>query len=649
MRVIEQVDDVLKTAEMGHDSKSGTIRLEDAKRHLETLCERVAAIFRCSEVSLFMEPLDKLSQKGVIRFNLMATTWKNGMKRESYDGSKSEGLTGWVLERGDKVWIPDLRNFARDKAEHHKTFAELEHKNALNLPFGDGQLPISFMAAPLKLGDRVLGAIRCTSLLTEPRHYTEDDAEALLLAGSLLATVWHSWQSAAQTAWERARWERFLSELDGHVHAAHTILKKDGSDTLSRIFEELLNIVPKFVDKAGRSSVHLLDTVSGHLVQTVPAASRQLLDGRFRIGQTGTKPKSIAEHVFRSKTQKAHYFPDVKNDQLYAGTIDAAVTTDMITCQIALETSSGAEPMGVLSIRSGIRMKNPEFTQRLAATLALQIALFSRFHETIEEARRRTDEANTKTQELERQGRTLQRVFEDIRHQIKAPLDKALFQLSELSIAARDWSDAAQRKDVRVINGLCRKASGVARSLKLLAAIEARRPLKLRKERLDKEEMGKLCAQMGEDHEMEAEPEAPVWFSADAESISKIPWRHYAADKELLEQVLFCLCDNALKYSFPRSRVEISARTTKSDQLCITVSNRGTRVSLEESKRVLKRGERGWAAKLFRGEGSGIGLYLVHQIIDAHGGEFRLIPTDSDGITIAEILLPRESATVTSN
>ena len=78
-------------------------------------------------------------------------------------------------------------------------------------------------------------------------------------------------------------------------------------------------------------------------------------------------------------------------------------------------------------------MPNPEFNKRLVTTLALQLAIFIRFHETMVDARKRAEEADGKARELEQQGKTLQRVFEDIRHQIKAPLDKALMQISDLA------------------------------------------------------------------------------------------------------------------------------------------------------------------------------------------------------------------------
>ena len=57
-------------------------------------------------------------------------------------------------------------------------------------------------------------------------------------------------------------------------------------------------------------------------------------------------------------------------------------------------------------------------------------------------------------------------------------------------------------------------------------------------------------------------------------------------------------------------------------------------------QRVKRRGERGQLAMLVVGEGSGIGLWIVDEIMKAHGGVLEIIPTTPERITRIRLLFP---------
>jgi two-component system, OmpR family, sensor histidine kinase KdpD len=90
-------------------------------------------------------------------------------------------------------------------------------------------------------------------------------------------------------------------------------------------------------------------------------------------------------------------------------------------------------------------------------------------------------------------------------------------------------------------------------------------------------------------------------------------------DGVLLEQVLFNLLDNALKYSPEGSPIDISA-SVEGGSLLVRVADRGLGLAGDEAEKVFEKLYRGSAARSGR-RGAGLGLAIARAIIDAHGGK----------------------------
>ena len=108
------------------------------------------------------------------------------------------------------------------------------------------------------------------------------------------------------------------------------------------------------------------------------------------------------------------------------------------------------------------------------------------------------------------------------------------------------------------------------------------------------------------------------------------------ADRELLALALRQLLDNALKYSPATSAIEIQAQTNGT--VDIVVRNSGSMIPDLEQPRVVERFYRGTRARNI--PGTGMGLAIVQQIAQVHGGTLTL-SSASDSGTAFTLSLPR--------
>jgi two-component system, OmpR family, phosphate regulon sensor histidine kinase PhoR len=93
------------------------------------------------------------------------------------------------------------------------------------------------------------------------------------------------------------------------------------------------------------------------------------------------------------------------------------------------------------------------------------------------------------------------------------------------------------------------------------------------------------------------------------------------ADADRVQQVLFNLTDNAIKYTPGKGRVRIAASPAKSGKVCISVQDEGIGIPPEARERIFERFYRVDRARSREEGGTGLGLAIVKHIVQSHGGE----------------------------
>lgn len=108
------------------------------------------------------------------------------------------------------------------------------------------------------------------------------------------------------------------------------------------------------------------------------------------------------------------------------------------------------------------------------------------------------------------------------------------------------------------------------------------------------------------------------------------------ANEDMLKEVWINLIDNAVKFSPDGGTVSVSIEDL-SDKFSVKVSNIGNEITDEDKKKIFSKFYK--ADKSHASEGNGIGLAIVKQIVDLHGGEV-LVKCENSIVTFS-VNLPK--------
>lgn len=102
------------------------------------------------------------------------------------------------------------------------------------------------------------------------------------------------------------------------------------------------------------------------------------------------------------------------------------------------------------------------------------------------------------------------------------------------------------------------------------------------------------------------------------------------ADRERIQQVLYNLIDNAIKFSNPDSVLTIET-TERNDKIYVSVKDKGIGISKENLPKIWDRFYKTDASRGRDKKGTGLGLAIVKEIIQNHGETINVISTENVG------------------
>ena len=102
--------------------------------------------------------------------------------------------------------------------------------------------------------------------------------------------------------------------------------------------------------------------------------------------------------------------------------------------------------------------------------------------------------------------------------------------------------------------------------------------------------------------------------------LDKVEPLNICADEDMINQVVYNLIDNAVKFTNEGGYIEVAIKSD-SEKMIFSVKNSGKGISREEAGKVFERFYKTDKSRSYDVKGAGLGLYIVKTIIDMHGGQ----------------------------
>jgi len=229
--------------------------------------------------------------------------------------------------------------------------------------------------------------------------------------------------------------------------------------------------------------------------------------------------------------------------------------------------------------------------------------------------------------QLERLERVRREFFANLSHELRTPLT-AMLACSETLMAGAIDDPGNRARFVETLHKHATRMSELISDISDLSAIEsgqvelALKPVRLRRVVA---EVVALVESRQADTDLSLSTSIPDSILVNA-------------DRTRLEQILYNLIDNAVKFNRPGGSVTVSAEE-KDGRVAISVEDTGAGISVPDLPRVFERLYRGDKSRSRKTEGTGLGLAIVKHLVHAHGGELSVVSELGQGSRFTFTLL----------
>lgn len=113
---------------------------------------------------------------------------------------------------------------------------------------------------------------------------------------------------------------------------------------------------------------------------------------------------------------------------------------------------------------------------------------------------------------------------------------------------------------------------------------------------------------------------------------------HIIGSVEKLTQAVINLISNSLKFTPKKGLISVGAQIERNgdapDAIVVTVTDSGMGIRAEELEKIFEKYKQSGTKSLRGGGGTGLGLYIVKQIVEAHGGDVSVASIEGVGTSM---------------
>lgn len=220
----------------------------------------------------------------------------------------------------------------------------------------------------------------------------------------------------------------------------------------------------------------------------------------------------------------------------------------------------------------------------------------------------------------------------NVSHELRTPLS-ILSGYIETLLHDREFSDEEFDRILEVMKRHSDRLNALTEDLLSLARLESAHPnLRIESVRLSElfagivRDWGKKFAENRLSIDVAVDPNLPI----------------VQADPTRLQEILYNLLDNAVKYSHPNSKIWLQA-IRRDNQVVLSVSDTGIGIPESDLPRIFERFYRADKARSREMGGTGLGLSIVKHIAELHGGRVEAQSQLGKG-TMISVVLPLKEA-----
>ncbi len=216
-----------------------------------------------------------------------------------------------------------------------------------------------------------------------------------------------------------------------------------------------------------------------------------------------------------------------------------------------------------------------------------------------------------------------------VSHELRTPLTSIKGFIRTLLDDTDGYYDRdTQMEFYRIIDTECDRLVRLINDLLNLSRIESGRALDLV---LGKVDLGALVARVVDSQKAYTDRHR-------FEVIVPVDLPKIVADRDKVDQVLTNLLSNAVKYSPDGGQITVSARDIGDHKISVTISDEGIGIPEDQMGRLFTRFHRVDSRDSRKQYGTGIGLYLVKHLVEAHQGEVSVASRPGEGSTFTFVL-----------